>query len=120
MYRIHGRNTIFSDRIEWKKDNIRIRNYFLQEYGDEISYKVKGRIFLNISKSYSYIGEKEKAKQNIYQAMKCNPFYWSNLFTLIIILPDRNGIIYNFLNLIYQYYRKAKKWYTNLKIFYKK
>lgn len=120
MYRIHGRNAISKDRVEWKKDDIRIRNYFLQEYGDEISYKVKNRIFLNISKSYSYIGEKEKAKQNIYQAMKCNPFYWANLFTLIFILPNRNGIIYKFLDLIYQYYRKVKKWYNNLKIFYKK
>jgi glycosyltransferase involved in cell wall biosynthesis len=120
MYRIHGRNTIFSDRIGWKKEDIRVRNYFLQEYGDEISYKVKDRILLNISKSYSYIGEKEKAKQNIYQAMKCNPFYWANLFTLIFILPKRNGIIYNFLNFIYQYYRKVKKWYSNSKIFYKK
>ena len=120
MYRIHGRNTIFSDRIGWKKEDIRIRNYFLQEYGDEISYKVKNRIFLNIGKSYSYIGEKEKAKQNIYQAMKCNPFYWANLFTLIFILPNRNGIIYKFINLTYQYYKKIKKWYNNLKIFYKK
>jgi len=120
MYRIHGRNTIFSDRIGWKKEDIRIRNYFLEEYGDEISYKVKGRILLNISKSYSYIGEKEKAKQNIYQAIKCNPFYWANLFTLIFILPNRDGIIYNFLNFIYQYYKKVKKWFNNLKIFYKK
>jgi len=119
MYRIHGRNTIFSDRIGWKKEDIRIRNYFLEEYGDEISYKVKGRILLNISKAYSYIGEKEKAKQNIYQAIKCNPFYWANLFTLIFILPNRDGIIYNFLNFIYQYYRKVKKWFNNLKIFYK-
>ena len=120
MYRIHGRNAISRDRIEWKKEDIKIRNYFLQEYGEEISYKVKNRIFLNISKSCSYIGEKKKAKQNIYQAMKHNPFYWANLFTLIYILPNRNGIIYNFLDLIYQYYRKIKKWYNNLKIFYKK
>ena len=120
MYRIHGRNTIFSDRIGWKKEDIRIRNYFLKEYGNEISCKVKNRILLNISKSYSYIGEKEKAKNNIYQAMRCNPFYWANLFTLIFILPDRNGIIYNFIDLIYQYYKKIKKWYNNLKIFYKK
>jgi len=119
MYRIHGRNTIFSDRIGWKKDDIRIRNYFLQEYGDEISYKVKGRIFLNISKSYSYIGEKKKAKQNIYQAIKCNPFYWANLFTLIFILPDRNGSIYNFLDLIYQYYRKAKNYLIGNNIYQK-
>jgi len=120
IYRIHGRNAILSDRSGWKKDDIRIRNYFLQEYGDEISPKIKNRIFLNISKSYSYIGEKEKAKQSIYQAMKCNPFYWANLFTLIFILPDRNGIIYNFLNFIYQHYKKAKKRFNNLKIFYKK
>lgn len=120
MYRIHGRNTIFKDRIEWKKDDIRIRNYFLQEYGDEMSPKVKNRILLNIGKSYSYIEEKEKAKQNIYQAIRCNPFYWANLFTLIFILPNRKGIIYKFLNAIYQYYRKAKKWYNNLKIFHKK
>ncbi len=120
MYRIHGRNAISRDRTDWKKDDIRIRNYFLQEYGDEISHKVKNRIFLNISKSYSYIGEKENAKHNIYQAMKCNPFYWANLFTLIFILPNRNGITYNILDLIYQYYRKVKKWYNNLKIFHKK
>lgn len=120
MYRIHGRNTIFSDRSGWKKEDIRIRNYFLQEYGDEISPKVKNRIFLNISKSYSYIGEKEKAKQNIYQAIKCNPFYWANLFTLIFILPNRKGIIFNILNFIYQHYKKTKKRFNNLKIFYKK
>lgn len=120
MYRIHGRNAIFKDRVEGKKDDIKIRNYFLQEYDEEISYKVKNRILLNISKSYSYIGEKEKAKQNVYQAIKYNPFYWANLFTLIFILPNRNGTIYNFLDLIYQYYRKVKKWYNNSKIFYKK
>ena len=120
MYRIHGKNAILKEKIEWKKDDIKIRNYFLQEYGDEISYKVKGRILLNISKSYSYIGEKKKAKQSVYQAMKCNPFYWANLFTLIFILPKGNGIIYNFLDIIYQYYRKVKKWFNNLKIFYKK
>ena len=120
MYRIHGKNAIFKDKIEWKKDDIRIRNYFLQEYGDGISNEVKNRIFLNISKSYSYVGEKEKAKQNIYQAMKCNPFYWANLSTLLFILPNRNGMIYNFLNFIYQHYKKAKKRFNNLKIFYKK
>ena len=120
MYRIHGRNTIFSDRIGWKKEDIRVRNYFLQEYGNEISCKVKNRIFLNIGKSYSYIGEKEKAKQNIYQAMKCRPFYWVNLFTLIFILPNRNGMICKFFNLIYQNYRYFKKWYNNLRISYKK
>lgn len=120
MYRIHGKNSIFSDKIEWKKDDIRIRSYFLQKYGDEISSKIKNRILLNISKSYSYIGEREKAKQSVYRAIKYNPFYWANLFTLILILPGREGIIYNFLDVFYQSYRKIKKWYSNLKLFYRK
>ena len=115
-YRIHGKNTVLSDKIHWRKDDIMIGNYFLREYGSEISNKTKCLIFLNIGNAYSFIGEKTKAKKNYYQAIKYNPFFWIDLYALIIFLTNRSGIIYDFLNLSYKYYQKIKNRLTKNKI----
>ena len=109
IYRIHGENSILSDKINWQKDNIIIRNYFLREYGDEISNKIKNKIMLSLSRSYLNIGKRENAKQYFFHAVKLDPFCLSNLIPLAIILTKKNGIIRNFLKWNYQNYRKIKK-----------
>jgi len=115
-YRIHGKNTVLSDKIHWRKDDIMIGNYFLREYGNEISNKTKCLIFLNIGNAYSFMGEKTKARKNYYQAIKCSPFFWIDLYALIIFLTNRSGIIYDFLNSSYKYYQKIKNRLTKNKI----
>jgi len=108
MYRIHGENSILSDKINWQKDNIMIRNYFLQKYGDEISSKIKNKIMLSLSRSYLNIGKRENAKQYFFHAVKLNPFCLSNLIPLAVILTKKDGIVRNFLKWNYQNYRKIK------------
>ena len=110
MYRIHGRNVILSDRVGWLKEQVIIREYFLQKYGNEISNKVKSKIFLNISEGYSHIGERVKARQYVYRAIKLNPFNWSNLLYLVIALTNEDGAIFRFLRWGYRKYKVIRQW----------
>ena len=109
MYRIHGENSILLDKKGWQNDNIKIKEYFLREYDDEISNKIKNKIMLSISRTYLNIGKRENAKQYFFHAVKLNPFCLSNLIPLAIILTKKNGIIRNFLKWNYRNYRKVKK-----------
>jgi len=109
MYRIHGKNSILSDKINWQKDNIMIRNYFLREYGDDISNKTKNKIMLSLSRSYLNIRKKENANKYFFLAVKLNPFCLSNLIPLVIILTKKDGIVRNFLKWNYLNYKKIKK-----------
>jgi len=112
MYRIHGRNAILSDREGWTKDQIKIGEYFLQTYGDEISDSIKSEIFLNISIGFSYIGERAKARQYVYYAIKSNLFKPLKLISLLHIrLTSTNddGTIRNFLRCSYQKYKSIRQ-----------
>jgi teichuronic acid biosynthesis glycosyltransferase TuaG len=40
-YRIHGRNTNLSDKKGWLHDNMIVKKYFLREYGNRISKRMK-------------------------------------------------------------------------------
>ena len=108
MYRIHGENSILLDKKGWQNDNIKIKEYFLREYDDEISNKIKNKIMLSISRTYLNIGKRENAKQYFFHAVKLDPFCLSNLIPLAIILTKKNGIIRNFLKWNYRNYRKVK------------
>ncbi len=109
MYRIHGKNAILSDKAGWANDQILIGEYFLQKYGNEISNKIKSKILLSVSSGYSYIGERAKARQYVYHAIKHNPFHRANLLYLFIALTNEDGHIRKFLRGIYQRYKRYKK-----------
>jgi len=112
MYRIHGKNSILSDKKGWQKEEILINKYFLQKYNNEISNKTKNKIMLSLSRVYSDIGKKEKAKQYIFHAVKHNPFCLSNLIRLGIILTKKDGIVRNFIKWNYKNYKNIKKMFN--------
>lgn len=101
MYRIHGRNAILSDKAGWSKDRILIGEYLLQKYGDKFSKKAKSNCYLSISREYSKIGEKAKARKYIYKGIKLYPFNWANLIYTVIALTNEEGIICKFLRWSY-------------------
>lgn len=107
-YRIHGSNTILSDRVGWQRDQIIIGEYFLQKYGNEISNEVKGKLFLNISRGYLEVGEKVKAREYIYYAIKFNLFDLRTLTSLVVYLTNENGFARKFLRWGYQKYKGVK------------
>jgi glycosyltransferase involved in cell wall biosynthesis len=81
-YRIHGKNTLFRDQQNWDHDRIRLCNYFIKEYGDVISKKVKSYLLYRIGRSYFGIGEKGKGRLTIFGAIRTNPFSLDNLIYL--------------------------------------
>ena len=105
MYRIHGENTILRDKIGWQTDQIILNNYFLKRYNDEISDNVKSKIFLNSGIVFSSIGEKSKAMQYVYNAVRFNPFNLGNLYYLFLAFFDKNAIVHNFLQ---EHHKKYK------------
>lgn len=109
MYRIHGKNSILSDKVEWQKDRIIITDYFLKKFSDEMSNKIKWRLFLNISGGYSAVGENVKARRYVYQAIKLNPLHYANLPYLLISWTNEGGDIRNVLKWIYKMYKGRQK-----------
>ena len=108
-YRIHGKNTNLSDSEEWHKDRMIIGEYFLHKYGNEFSNKIKGKLFLRVSVEYSYIGEKAKAKQYVYHAIKLNPFYRANITYLLIAVTNEDGTFRKFLRWCLNRYEECVK-----------
>lgn len=105
LYRIHGENITLSDSIGWQRDRIVINDYFLQRYGDGITDTVKSKIFLDSSVVFSSLGEKAKAMQYVYHAIKFNPFYlWNLCYLFFVFTATKNGIIRNFLRWGYRRY----------------
>ena len=102
MYRIHGANTISSDRYGWSEDRILVGKYFLQKYGERLQNKIKSKINFNISNGYSNIGKRKEAIYYLYQAIMLNPFCYENLIYAIISLTNEDGNIRKFLRSFYQ------------------
>lgn len=105
MYRIHGKNSILSNKDEWLKDQIVINEYFLQQYASIMPKDVKNIILLRLSALYLRAGEKIRAKQYIHDAIRCYPRSTSNLLYLINLITYDNKYIYNFLRSIYNKYK---------------
>lgn len=82
MYRLHGRNTVITKRESCFREDITIREHFLQQYGTEIRNKTKAHIFYSMVMLYSHFGEKVNAVKCIYQMIKLDPIY--SLKNLII------------------------------------
>jgi glycosyltransferase involved in cell wall biosynthesis len=78
-YRIHGTNTIFSDRLEWEKDSIKIGKYLKEKYGDQIPKKTKANVLSGIGLAYSRLGEKVTARRFIFEAISLNIIHKRNL-----------------------------------------
>lgn len=110
MYRIHGRNSSISEKESLYKEGIQIRRYFLQKYGNEIQSKTKAHIFHIMSMRYLHFGEKAKARQCVYHAIKLNPVYHTHLLYLIIALTKEDGAIRDILRWGYKRYKGCEKW----------
>ena len=91
----HG--DLYESILRFMADQLMINDYFLQRYGDEISAKVKSKIYLNGSMFFSLNGEKAKALQYVYHAIRINPFYLRNLYYMCFAITKKTGVIRNFL-----------------------
>ncbi|NJD98894.1 glycosyltransferase [Thermococcus sp. LS1] len=103
-YRIHGRNTILSDKKGWLIDAVRVNKYFLEQYGDRISRKLRAMLYYRIASAYAQLGNKRAAKQYLYKILSTYPasLYWGML--LVILHTKEDSFIRNVL----------RKWYLSI------
>jgi glycosyltransferase involved in cell wall biosynthesis len=72
-YRVHGNNSnMWADKKESNQDIAIIYDYFLREYGKEISQKIKAILYFYLSWSYFSLNKKSLAKFFFIKALKNN------------------------------------------------
>lgn len=85
-YRVHGKNTLVGSGAEATKrrrvayaEEIWIRREALREHQVEISDAGKAEIYDRLGFCHTELSEYRKALASYLQAIKCNPYRWSNL-----------------------------------------
>lgn len=96
-YRIHGTNSMLSDRAGWQNDSIIVGQHILKNYGVNISNKSKCDCLLRISGGYSYSGNKLEAIRYLFRSIKINPSYTRNYIFLAVVLTSEDGYARNVL-----------------------
>lgn len=69
-YRLHGENSISRDGEGWLHDRIRLRSYFLQKYGADLSRHLRGSLYLKIGEAYTGLGLEVLAKKYFLRALR--------------------------------------------------
>ena len=71
-YRIHGKNMMMSDKKGSNKDRVTIYEYFLREYCEDLSQRMKAIIYFYLAWSYFSLNEKALSKFFFLKALKSN------------------------------------------------
>lgn len=91
-YRVHGGNITFKKEVEWAKDKIRIRRYFLDAYSDRLSQRAKADIIYQIGFYLSRLGDKKEAKKYYLQALKIDHAHVNSALYTVLALTAGKGL----------------------------
>lgn len=100
-YRIHGQNTISRDREGWLKDRVRLRSYFLEQYGNSMSNRLKGHLYLRIGEALSGLQHRALAKQFYFRAIRVNFRSKEAILYFSFALTNGKGFLHKFLLHLY-------------------
>lgn len=81
-YRVHGKNSILTDEKNWSVDRINLSNFFLNEYGKQISKKTKADLLFTIGWSYSLLNENRLSRFFSLRAFATKTDIWFFTFFL--------------------------------------
>jgi len=96
-YRIHEKSTVTRDAKGYQKYGIMVKKYVLQKYGNEISNRLKAKLFFRIGSNYSQVGRKELARQFALKAVDVNLLSKDNIFYLTFALSSGDSRVGKFL-----------------------
>ena len=71
-YRVHRASTN-RDKRGFSLDGVMIASYFLDEYGNRMSSRVKARVYFNMGKDHLYLGNMRQAVRSFYCAVRLDP-----------------------------------------------
>lgn len=83
-YRIHGKNTSAGDSDGWARDAIKVKTHILTEYSDRISTTQKCFAVIRIITAHLRLGETERARRILAQAIREHPFSFAYCLLLAI------------------------------------
>lgn len=106
MYRIHGKNSIFSDKAEWRRDFLKLVPY-IKNYEDKFSNDGKRKFYFNISMAYLSLGQKDEARRYFFCGMKLKPLDPTNIKYLLFIYSNGNRYIRRLLRRLYNAVHEA-------------
>ncbi|ACS91097.1 Glycosyl transferase, family 2 [Thermococcus sibiricus MM 739] len=101
MYRIHGKNSILSDRREWLRDQILVSTYFLERYGDRISKKLRAMLYHRIASAYAQLGERKIVLSYLPVLVKIDPISLYPLILLGLVATSENSLGRKILRKVY-------------------
>lgn len=96
-YRIHGKNTIFQDQVNWLKDRVLLRSYFLERYGNSLSKHLKGNLYLKIGEAFWGLGQEGLAKQYFLEALRVDFFSKESLLYFTYATTKVDSLAHRFL-----------------------
>lgn len=96
-YRVHGENSILSDKKGWAKDRFLLGKELLNNYDKKLSNSSKNKIFLDLSMFYFYNKKFISCFKSWFNAIRLNPSNRYNFIYFFRFLINDNDLIINFL-----------------------
>ena len=113
QYRVHGKNTISKDMLEWTKDTIAVNAYFIGKYSVQISEKGRAILFFRTGVAYFVLGKKVLGSWFLFKAIIVSIIYKKNIASLAEGLDKDNAktqilakFIYTINTLLVQFRKK--------------
>jgi glycosyltransferase involved in cell wall biosynthesis len=91
-YRVHSNNITSKKELDWAKDKILIRKYFLDKYSGKICQRAKADIIYQIGFYLSRLGKKSEAKKYYLQALKIDHAHINSALYTALALTSGDGL----------------------------
>ncbi|MFX1276298.1 MAG: glycosyltransferase family 2 protein [Promethearchaeota archaeon] len=129
-YRMHNKNALKIDNIRLLRENLLMRIYFLDKYGNQVPKKLKWYLIFRVIKAYLILGMNKNARYYVMRLFRLYPFNLLNYMCLAQSLIKRDRIINGIRSVLYtenmsNNFRQSSIWnnflfrfFTNLYIKY--
>jgi glycosyltransferase involved in cell wall biosynthesis len=97
QYRVHNSNISNKDPLGWAKEKVLVRKYFLQQYGNKMSYRAKADVNYQIGAYLSKLGRDGEAKKYYLEALKIDHTHVNSTLYTARALTAGSGFVEKFL-----------------------
>jgi hypothetical protein len=97
LYRVHNSNISNKNPLGWAKEKVLVRKYFLQQYGDRMSYRARADVNYQIGAYLSRLGRDGEAKKYYLEALKIDHTHVNSTLYTAPALTAGSGFVEKFL-----------------------
>jgi glycosyltransferase involved in cell wall biosynthesis len=97
QYRVHNSNISNKNPLGWAKEKVLVRKYFLQQYGNRMSYRARADVNYQIGAYLSRLGRDREAKKYYLEALKIDHTHVNSTLYTARALTAGSGFVEKFL-----------------------